>query len=149
MQKSKQNKVSITRRFQFCAGHRVYQHESKCAHPHGHNYVMLATFQTIEEELDALGRVIDFSIVKEVLGGWIDTHWDHGFIYFDRDHDIKAAMSVAKSWKTYAMSSNPTAENMAAHLLHDICPKIFLGLGVSCTQITLWETENCYATSSL
>ena len=30
-------KLTCTRRLQFCAGHRVYGHESKCANVHGHN----------------------------------------------------------------------------------------------------------------
>ncbi len=33
--------MTATRRLQFCAGHRVYKHESKCANLHGHNYVVL------------------------------------------------------------------------------------------------------------
>ena len=142
--------VSITRRFQFCAGHRVYKHESKCAHPHGHNYVLLATFEPIlGQGLDELGRVIDFSVVKDVLGKWIDENWDHGFIYFEKDYELSEMFSEYHRFKNYVMTENPTAENMALHLLHKVCPKIFLGSGVKAVKIELWETENCYATASL
>ena len=37
-------------------GHRVYRHESKCAHLHGHNYRI---HFTVTGRLDSLGRVID------------------------------------------------------------------------------------------
>lgn len=37
-------------------GHRLYKHESKCAHLHGHNYRI---HFTVTGRLDALGRVTD------------------------------------------------------------------------------------------
>jgi len=133
-------KIQIIRRFQFCAGHRVFKHESKCRHPHGHNYLLYATFEKIEDELDNLGRVIDFSVIKQVLGDWIDLNLDHGFIYFKLDEDMKVAMAP---YKNYELSCNPTAENIASHILKDICPVLFQGLGVQCVKIVLFETENC------
>ena len=30
--------LSLVRQLTFCAGHRLYRHESKCAFFHGHNY---------------------------------------------------------------------------------------------------------------
>lgn len=141
--------IKVIRRFQFCAGHRVYQHESKCANPHGHNYVMRATFVCNDGALDNLGRVIDFSVIKIILGDWIDQNWDHGFIYFDRDTDMKKALGLVPSWKVYRMDKNPTAENMAMHLIEDICPMLFKDLNVTCVSITLNETENCSAKVTL
>jgi len=146
--------MRVTRRFQFCAGHRVFQHESKCAHPHGHNYVLFATFEPLEAEhpLDPIGRVIDFSVIKDVLGMWIDTEWDHGFIYSNKDLEMCEVFnegSASLKWNSYVMEENPTAENMAAHLINEVCPQLFKGLGVVCTEITLWETENCSATVRL
>lgn len=135
--------TSITRRFQFCAGHRVYQHESKCKHPHGHNYVLLAEVRHVDDKLDSLGRVIDFSVVKEIIGTWIDENWDHGFIYFDQDLEITRLLSPC--FKSYPLNVNPTAENMARHLIHEIFPTIFGDSGLQVTKVVLWETENCYA----
>ncbi len=140
--------ITCTRRIQFCAGHRVYGHENKCSNVHGHNYVLYATAQA--ENLDTIGRVIDFSVIKEKLGGWIDKYWDHGFIYLQEDHDIRTVLSSIKNsqgkkTKFYRMLNNPTAENMAHHLLFDICPELFEDKGVTITKIVLWETENCYA----
>lgn len=33
------NKVRAVRRIQFCAGHRVRNHESKCKNIHGHKHL--------------------------------------------------------------------------------------------------------------
>ena len=131
--------ITITRQFQFCCGHRVFQHESKCAHPHGHNYLLLATFQG---ELDALGRIMDFSVVKNRLGKWIDDNWDHGFVLFKDDFAIEKWMIESKS-KFFILPYNPTAENMAKYVMHEVIPDLFPE--IVCTKIRLWETPNCFA----
>jgi 6-pyruvoyltetrahydropterin/6-carboxytetrahydropterin synthase len=141
--------VTATRRVQFCAGHRVHRHESKCRNLHGHNYVALVTAEA--PELDALGRVIDFGVLKEKVGGWIEEHWDHGFIYWREDMDAAAALREFERYsgeqaKLYILADNPTAENMAAHLGERVCPLVLHGTGVTVTEVTLWETENCHAT---
>ena len=136
------NKITATRRIQFCSGHRVYEHESKCRNIHGHNYVVFITAEA--DELDNLGRVIDFSVLKAKVGGWIDDNWDHGFIAFREDVSAVGIIQDIGT-KLYLMNENPTAENMALHLLNDICPVLMKGTGVKITKITLWETENVYA----
>jgi len=139
-------KHTITRRIQFCAGHRVFKHESKCAHPHGHNYVLYATFKKADSDsLDEVGRVIDFSIIKSILGGWIDANWDHGFLVYADDYEMLNFL-LDYNHKHYKCSFNPTAENMAEYLYTEICPHLFEKLGIRCTKIKLHETENCSAT---
>jgi 6-pyruvoyltetrahydropterin/6-carboxytetrahydropterin synthase len=137
--------ITCTRRLQFCAGHRVFLHEGHCAHLHGHNYVALFTAQA--EQLDSVGRVIDFSVLKEKLGKWIDANWDHGFVYFEQDTEL-AEMFKFNRWKSFKLKTNPTAENMASFLLNDVCPSLFKGTGVRVVKVKLWETENCYAEAS-
>lgn len=160
------------RKIGFDAGHRVVNHESKCAHLHGHRYtVEIYATQKLEqppvaevlvmpkaEYLDDVGRVIDFSVLKERIGGWIDDAWDHGLILWAADpllKDIKnmivATPEVSEGrcigimQKYYEMPYNPTAENMAKYLLEEICPRLLGGTGVYVTKIRLWETPNCFA----
>lgn len=139
--------ITCTRRLTFCAGHRVLGHESKCAHPHGHNYVVYVTAEA--EQLDDVGRVIDFSVLKEEVGGWVDTWWDHGFLLADADTALRAALAGAGNFKTFVMRDNPTAENMARYLLHNVCPVVLAGKGVRVVQVRVEETENCYADAQL
>ena len=143
--------ITCTRRIQFCAGHRVHGHEGKCRNMHGHNYVALLTARgMLTAPLDAIGRVIDFSVLKERLGGWIDQHWDHGFIYWKGDtHLDNLFHGEIDGHKSYAMPNNPTAENMAEHLLTVIAPEVLKGLPIQVTGVRLWETENCYADAEL
>lgn len=142
-----ENKIancSVVRRLTFCAGHRVYGHENKCRHPHGHNYVVYVTAEP-KKSLDSIGRVIDFSVLKEKLGTWLDRSWDHAFIFWRGDEDMAEVFSTRVDWKHYIMPTNPTAENMAAYLLDVVCPELFDETGVNITAITIDETENCSA----
>lgn len=131
------------RRVQFCAGHRVYRHESKCAHLHGHNYVAFFHAEGIAAPLDQIGRVVDFSVLKEELGGWIDENLDHGFLVWERDAEVRSALD-SLGHKRFVMQENPTAENIAALLL-EVGNGRLARHGVRLVRVVLWETENCYA----
>jgi 6-pyruvoyltetrahydropterin/6-carboxytetrahydropterin synthase len=138
-------KIKATRRIQFCAGHRVFKHESKCSNPHGHNYVAL--FHAEADSLDSIGRVIDFSVLKAKIGSWIDEFWDHTFLVYEKDTDLWDLLNQApgKNKPLFVCEFNPTAEEMARFLLEKICPDVLEGTGVKVTKVTLWETENCFA----
>lgn len=78
------------RRVQYCAGHRLPGHEGKCRSIHGHNYV---AHIYAEGKLDAVGRVVDFSVLKERVGGWIEDHWDHGFVRASQDEVMRTVFT--------------------------------------------------------
>jgi 6-pyruvoyltetrahydropterin/6-carboxytetrahydropterin synthase len=142
------SRITAVRRLQFCAGHRVHRHESKCRHLHGHNYVAFFHAEA-EMGLDALGRVIDFGVLKEKIQPWIEANWDHGMVLWAEDLEAIAAVTALPGQKVYTLGTNPTAENMAIALLHDICPRLMADTGVTITRVVLWETENCYAEAAL
>lgn len=138
--------ITCTRRLLFCAGHRVYGHENKCAQPHGHQYVAYITVQMNGvQEVDHIGRVVDFACIKERIGEWIDKAWDHGFILWDKDLEMISAIGSVRGAKVYQMPYNPTAENMAAYLLDHVCPDLLLGTNCSAIKVVIQETENCTA----
>lgn len=136
-------KTYCVRKIGFDAGHRVVNHESKCRTFHGHRYT--AEIYAEAPELDKLGRVIDFSVIKYEIGGWIDKWWDHAMIIWDKDPDKELIMQLDGMKEPYLLPENPTAENMAAHLLllgneimADLDNEIFI------SKVRLWETPNCY-----
>lgn len=135
--------ITCTRRIEFDAGHRVMEHESKCKYLHGHRYAIEATFTAAD--LDNLGRVIDFGTIKEILGHWVEDNWDHTTILHESDRTLGEAIASKTGQKIYYLDANPTAENMAQHLLIKICPALFAGRNAKCTSIKLYETPNCYA----
>lgn len=139
--------IHCGRRIEFDAAHRVMQHEGKCKHLHGHRYALEATFAA--SGLDALGRVVDFSVIKEKLGGWILEHWDHATILFDKDKALGSAIEGITGQKIFYLAQNPTAENMAEYILRDVCPRLFKGLGIECIHIRLYETPNCFVDVSV
>ena len=141
--------ITCTRRIHFCSGHRVYGHESKCNHLHGHNYV--AFFQAEAPNLDDMGRVIDFGVLKELIGGWIDENWDHVMILNVHDpvSDLYLEGGPLHGQEFYTMEGNPTAERMARYLLGVICPVVLADTVVKVIKVTVWETENCFAEATL
>ncbi len=135
--------MKCVRRIQFCSGHRVLGHESKCANAHGHNYVAFVHAEAAE--LDNIGRVIDFSVLKEKLGGWINEFWDHTFLVAYNDFKLLNVKGILEANKpVFVCNFNPTAENMARHLLTGVCPILFADDKIEVTKIVLWETENCF-----
>lgn len=151
----------ITRVIEFDAGHRVLGHESKCANLHGHRYV--AHISVDAASLDDVGRVIDFSKIKEVVGQWIDDNWDHNMILHIDDPLLltwecphvklkhgKNGIRAGDIWKgktPYIMprwAPNPTVENMVKVLYHEAYSRL-IPHGVKVKSIRLYETPNCWA----
>lgn len=133
--------ITVTRRFKADIGHRLLNHEGKCSHIHGHEYKFLVTVQC--SGLNELGMVIDFSVVKEIVGGWIDSSWDHGFIVKEADFVVRDFLN-AQRFKYYVMSENPTAENIAVELWKKTKDRL-AEAGVWVVSIEVQETENCKA----
>lgn len=126
----------------FCSGHRVYGHESKCAHLHGHNYRIHFSIQS--EELDSVGRVMDFSVIKEKLCEWLESNWDHKFLMWENDPHLEA-MSIIDPVGIVSVPFNPTAENMAMHLVKVIAPIQLQGTGCKLIKCKIEETRKCSA----
>ncbi|NBW96525.1 MAG: 6-carboxytetrahydropterin synthase [Planctomycetia bacterium] len=142
--------LSITRQLSFCAGHRLLRHEGKCAFFHGHNYkvdVEVAP-RAGGAVLDDVGRIVDFSVIKRRLLGWIDEHWDHGFIVSAEDENGIAALSVVEPNKMFVLPYNPTAENMARYLLEAVAPEVLGDLPVVVQRIVVWETDTSCASAT-
>ena len=73
----------VTKEIHFCYGHRLLDYSGKCRHLHGHNGRAVITLET--ESLDALGMVMDFTVIKQVVGKWIDDALDHLELYSGMD----------------------------------------------------------------
>lgn len=138
-------------------GHRVYGHESKCAHLHGHNYRIHficepATFNDTKDqlftELDKVGRVIDFSVIKEKLCMWVECIWDHKFLIWREDHLAEALLQMDLDGVVLVLF-NPTAENMARFLVEEIGPRELRGTGVVLRKVIVEETAKCSASYTL
>jgi 6-pyruvoyltetrahydropterin/6-carboxytetrahydropterin synthase len=123
--------------------HRIPRHESKCAAFHGHRYA--AEITCVADALDDRGRVIDFGVVKQRVGGWIDTHWDHTAILMRNDPDpgvpAIAASNAAHGRPVYWLDQPPTAETIVAELAR-VALELLADTGVRVVAVRLWETPN-------
>ena len=139
--------LTVMRRISFCAGHRLYKHGGKCEHFHGHNY--LAEFFVTGDEVDSVGRVIDFADLKNRTKGWIDDNWDHSFLVYEKDDNAIQALETVQPSRLFKMPYNPTAENMAKYLLEVVCPQVLQGTGAKAQKVRIWETSESFAEASV
>lgn len=142
--------TTITRKFGFDAGHRVWGHEGKCKHLHGHRYTAEVTI--LAPKLDNLGRIVDFGEVKELIGSWIDANWDHNLILYEKDDlaslafDQRHLEGIFQGKQPYIMTKNPTAENIAEELYLVGCDLLRDNHCLQISEVRIWETPNCCAT---
>ena len=69
---------SVTKKIEFCYGHRLLEYDGICKHPHGHNAV--AEIEIRSGSLDNRNMVCDFSDIKRIVKGWVDRELDHKMI---------------------------------------------------------------------
>jgi len=136
--------IRATREHEIACGHRVHGHESKCAHLHGHNYLFRLTCEA--ESLDSVGRVIDFSVIKSTLCEWLEREWDHRFLVWVED-PLWPQLG-ALDWAVVGVPFNPTAENLADHLLRIVGPMV-LPTNVRLVEVEVMETRKCGALARL
>lgn len=138
--------LSAQRYHDISMGHRVVGHEHKCRHLHGHNYRV--HFVCTAPQIDSLGRVIDFGVIKERLCLWLEAHWDHRMMLWQEDPLLAQLQALAPS-DLVVVPFNPTAEEMARYLVEVIGPQQLQGTGVKLTTCTVEETAKCSATYAL
>lgn len=129
----------VTRELRFCYGHRLLEYAGKCRHVHGHNGRAVITLAA--GQLDPIGMVVDFSRLKQVVGGWIDQNLDHRMLLHKNDPVLPFLQQQGEP--VFVMDVNPTAENIA-RLIYQYT----VGQGFPVVQVQLWETDDSYATYS-
>jgi 6-pyruvoyltetrahydropterin/6-carboxytetrahydropterin synthase len=127
---------SVTKKIEFCYGHRLLDYDGICKHPHGHNAV--AEIEVRTGSLDKRDMVCDFSDIKRVVKGWIDDQLDHKMI-LRRDDPLVAPLQALNE-PIYLLDSNPTVEAIA-RLIFDKTVE----LGFRVVQVRVFETPTSFA----
>ena len=130
---------SVTKRIDFCYGHRLLDYDGVCKHPHGHNAV--AEIEVRTETLDRRNMVVDFTDIKQRMKSWIDRELDHRMILRRDDPLVDLLQKLGEP--VYVLESNPTVERIA-RLLFDISREQELPV----SRVTVWETPSSWATYS-
>lgn len=137
--------IVVQRYHDISMGHRVVGHENKCRHLHGHNYRI--HFICTASKLDDLGRVIDFGIIKQLLCEWLEEHWDHKMMIWEKD-PLRAELQELTPEDLVIVPFNPTAEQMAEYLVEEVGPRQLAGTQVELISVQIDETRKCSATYS-
>lgn len=116
--------VSVESRFS--SAHNLRGYKGKCEDLHGHNWKVRLTVSSAE--LDHLGMVCDFTVLKDVLKRAIES-LDHKYL----------------NEAEYFKSVNPTSENIARYVFEEVS-RIKPELNVK--KVKVWETETSSATYS-
>jgi len=128
---------SVTKRIEFCYGHRLLDYDGMCRHPHGHNAI--AEIEIRADALDARNMVADFGDIKRLVKGWVDRELDHRMILRHDDPLVKCLQDLGEP--IYLLDSNPTVERIA-RLLYEISRQ----QGLPVVRVTVWETPTSWAT---
>ncbi len=141
--------IVVTKELTWCSAHRVFKHENKCSSLHGHSYK--AAISVTAPNLDPVGRVVDFSVIRNDIGAWIDSNWDHTTLLCKEDLALialcKGEQRMQNKRAPYIFDGEPTAENIAA-CLYNIASKLMARHGVRVVSVSVYESETSCATVS-
>ena len=128
---------SVTKKIDYCSGHRLLDYDGICKHPHGQNAT--AEIEVRNDSLDDRNMVCDFSDIKRIVKGWVDRELDHKMILREDDPLVQPLEALGEP--VFRVKSNPTVEHIAK-LLFDYTRE----RGFPVVRVTVWETPTSFAT---
>ena len=131
--------ISITKKIEFEAAHRISNYPGPCSEIHGHTYKLEVTVSGLISPKTDL--VMDFKSLKEILQKTVIARVDHTLI-------LKSSRENQTIFSSYPgkitwMESEPTAEQMLLWMVSAITPH--LPSGVSLLKLKLYETSGSFA----
>ena len=133
--------VIVTRKHEWDMAHRLGDgYKSKCRHLHGHRYTAEITVQA--PQLDQYGMVMDFAMIKQICGGWIDTYLDHATLVSDTDESLHKLLSV-EDQRYYVVPFNTTPENIVRWMAERF--QVILPEEITLVKLRIYETPNGWA----
>jgi 6-pyruvoyltetrahydropterin/6-carboxytetrahydropterin synthase len=142
--------LSITRKLEFDAGHRIPDHRSQCRNLHGHRYVLEITLEGEIVDVEGApdrGMVMDFADVKSLAVQHLVDRWDHAFLVFEGDTRVREFLDTMPGHKTVVLDRIPTVENLAL-IAFEILSNVYdahYGVDLRLRRVRLYETPNCWA----
>jgi 6-pyruvoyltetrahydropterin/6-carboxytetrahydropterin synthase len=115
-------KIGVKKRFS--AAHRLLEYDGNCERLHGHNWTVEVIFSG--KRTDNLGMLIDFRILKKVLGEILD-EFDHQFL-----NELKPFKKI-----------NPSSEYIARHIYRELSGRLKTPAKIS--EVRVWESEDSWA----
>lgn len=116
---------TVFKDFTFSAAHQIRGHQGGCERMHGHNYRVRVVVAA--ERLDALGMVIDFADLKEIVSGILGP-FDHRVINDIPPFDQR----------------NTTAELLAEYVFEQVSSRLSEDR-LRVDRVEVWENESACA----
>ncbi len=148
--------LSISKEFHFSSAHMIVGHP-KCGRMHGHNYklevvVMHPKHKTmVDNELDEMGFIIDFGVLKKVVKEIID-EVDHRYMVSNANRaDNCPYMNAAMRYRPDDIAGLPLPQTSAEYLAQWFKDNIQVNLAehgygnTAVAEVTLWETKTSHA----
>ena len=139
--------IRLTKEFSFEAAHMLEGYDGLCREIHGHSYKLLVTVKgepCVDESSPKQGMVMDFGVLKRIVGEQIVDKMDHSFVMRDtlQSEELYATLTERFS-KVVLVAYQPTCENMLA----DFAERLLGALpdSVELHSLRLHETASSYA----
>jgi len=142
--------LTITKRLEFDAGHRIPQHKSQCRNLHGHRYALEITLEgepVDDPSSSDHGMLMDFTDVKQIAKEHLVDPWDHAFLVHDGDRLIIDLLAQIPGHKTVVLNRVPTAENLVAIAFEILDPLYTARFGhkLVLMKLRLYETPTSWS----
>jgi len=134
---------SVTKSFDFEAGHRLSKHKKKCKYFHGHNYRIEVTLTS--KNLNENDMVVDFGDLKKIVNELLKP-FDHGMILNEKDPYINELPDESIILTTF--ETDPTAEAMTKYFFEGVDRGLTsnnIHSTVKVTSVKVWETPTSFA----
>ncbi len=139
--------IRLTKEFSFEAAHALEGYDGPCREIHGHSYRLFVTVKGSPSKGEGdpkRGMVIDFGVLKRIVGEEIVARLDHALILCDAPatEPLRAALAERFS-NIVTVDYQPTCENM----LDDFARRLQrrLPAGVTLHALRLHETATSFA----
>ena len=105
--------ITLTKKFEFEAAHRISNYEGPCREIHGHTYKLEVTISgPINPKTD---MILDFKILKNLVKISVIEQFDHALLLKDNEENRK--LFEHYSGKITWMKAEPTAEPVAVEVV--------------------------------
>lgn len=114
--------ITVTKKFEFEAAHKLPEYEGNCRHTHGHTFKLEVTVMADKERTVYPTMIIDFKDLKKIVEEKVLNFLDHKYL-----NDIPG-LEV------------PTSETLVKWIADKLTPVLHI------TKIKLYETSNSFCT---
>lgn len=139
--------IRLTKEFTFESAHALEGYDGACREIHGHSYRLFVTVRgtpSDDAEDPKCGMVMDFGVLKRIVGEEIVRRMDHAFVLRRSVANERLAAALGERFERVLFTPyQPTCENLLADFAARIAGR--LPAGVELYGLRLHETATSYA----